>query len=249
MKNYPKRSLVALLFLTAGLFINGAPAHADQCTVSGTGAGQTLSAPTDGNSCTFEFSTSNVADLSGAVDITVTLANGLGSNDFTIGLGATIIDPNGPNDNIALTGIEGFDNFGYNNAATASLTGWTLGGPRCGSSGSYQLDGFGNLTECFSGPTNPAPVFLLSNDDPGNFTANDQGVLFAVRLALTPSSCTAFFSNRSTSGDSTIRPGDCGYTGYSNVDPPSVPEPSAMILVGAGLIGISVCGRRYILRK
>jgi hypothetical protein len=160
------------------VFVNEIPAHAVSCTVNSTGSGQTLSAPTDGNRCTFEFSTSNVVDLSGSVEITVTLANGSGSNDYTIGLAATIIDPNGPNNNIALTGIDGFDNLGYNNAATAALTGWALGGSRCGNSGSYQLDRFGSLTECFSGPRDPGPVFALLNDDPGNFTANDQGVLF-----------------------------------------------------------------------
>jgi hypothetical protein len=184
-----------------------------------------------------------VVDLSGAVNITVTLTNGSGTNDFTIGLAATIVDPNGPNNNIALTGIVGFDNLGYNNAATASLAGWSLGGPRCGSSGSYQLDGFGNLDECFSGPRDPAPVFALSIDDPGDFTANDQGVLFAVHLALTPSTCSGFFANRSTPGTTTLGEGECGYTGS---DPQSVPEPSTLILLGAGLIGLSAWGRKYV---
>lgn len=247
MKYFSNRSLLSLLFLASSVFINETPAHAVSCTVSGTGASQTLAAPTDGNSCTFEFSTSNVVDLNGAVNITVTLTNGLGTNDFTIGLAAAIIDPNGPNNNIALTGIVGFDNLGYNNDATVSLTGWSLGGSRCGSSGSYQLDGFGDLSECFSGPRDPAPVFLLSTDNNlGNFTANDQGVLFAVHLALTPSSCSGFFANRSTSGNTTVGTRECGYTGS---DLQSVPEPSTMILLGAGLIGLSAWGRKYGLRQ
>src|SRR5512142_964024 len=222
--------MLALAFLVSGVLLEQT-AHAVSCTVGGTGAGQTLTAPTDGNSCTFQFSTSNVVDLSGAVNITLTLTNGSGTNDFTIGLAAAIVDSNGPNNNIALTGIAGFDNLGYNNTATASLTGWSLGGPRCGNS-PYQLDGFGNLSECFSGPRNSAPVFLLSNDDPGIFTANEQGVLFAVHLALNPSSCSGFYSNRTTSGTTTVGPGECGYTG----DRQSVPEPSTLILLGAGLI-------------
>jgi hypothetical protein len=95
----------------------------------------------------------------------------------------------------------------------------------------------------FSPFRNPAPVFALSNDDPGNFTANNQGVLFAVHLALTPSPCSGFFANRSTPGTTTVGEGECSYTG---LDPQSVPEPSAMILLGAGLIGLSAWGRKYV---
>jgi hypothetical protein len=109
-----------LLFFAFTVFIDTRLADAVSCTVSGSGSGKILTAPTDGNSCTYEFSTSNVADLSGAVKITLTLTNGSGGNDFTIGLAAAVIDGNGPNGNIVLTGIEGFDNFAYNNAATAS---------------------------------------------------------------------------------------------------------------------------------
>jgi PEP-CTERM motif-containing protein len=243
MKYFLNRSLLSLLFLASSVLINETPARAVSCTVSGTGASQTLAAPTDGNSCTFEFSTSNVVDLNGAVNITVTLTNGSGANNFTISLAATIVDPNGPNNNIALTGIVGFDNLAYNNAATALRANWDLGGSRCGGSSHDQLDGFGSFSHCYSsGSREIGPVFALSNDDPGNFTANDQGVLFAVHLALTPSTCSGFFANRSTPGTTTLGEGECGYTGS---DPQSVPEPSTMMLLGAGLIGLSAWGRKH----
>jgi hypothetical protein len=65
------------------------------------------------------FSTSNVVDLNGAVNISLRLTNDRGSNDLTIRLAATIIDANGLNNNIALAEIDRSDNFVYDNAAAA----------------------------------------------------------------------------------------------------------------------------------
>lgn len=125
----------------------------------------------------------------------------------------------------------GIDMFAYNSLVTVAVcpTGWVC-------NGSGQMDGFGSFAQKETGAAaidgiSSDLVFVLSNDSP-DFTTNTDEAYFAAHVRY-GDDCSGFVSDAST-GSIKSKTG-CGT---------QVPEPTTFLLLGSGLLGLGLLGRR-----
>jgi hypothetical protein len=193
----------------------------------------TLISCLSGSTCDVDLTNSNIANLNGNIDIRVTIDN--------TGLD-TLLKVNYISAGVTDTPL-GIDMFGFNgidasiNGVSSCPAGWT-----CSFMNPQNMDGFGGFQQFEKSPasTDLAMNFGLSSlvtSFPDNGGSNDSN--FALHLRF--DDCSGFVSN-GTSNDSTGK----GCTLSST--PPSVPEPSSLILLGSGLAGFAVWGRKRLKR-
>jgi PEP-CTERM motif len=172
-----------------------------------------------------------------AIDITVRVT----VSDGCAGVGDCTLRLQFISDNLANTPL-GFDQFGYNSGSLnspllnpATQDGWSNANCPAGPGG-CQMDGFGRFTAEADEPAGEDLdiTFILASDD-NSYPFNANGSNFAVHIRY-GDNCSLFVSN-GTSNDSAGGSGCTTDGGASPTD--TVPEPSTLLLLGAGLIGMS----------
>lgn len=187
----------------------------------------------DGDSCTVDLTQSNVDFFDNNILVRLLVTNPLSGNT-TIQLSLESA-PSG------LT-LLGFDRFGLN---AGPIIGFPTGWGNCGGQGN--ISDFGNFSVCASdsGGTDQTPTFELAGDI-SSFPGNDpEGTHFATHLRFgtnPPSTCSAFVGD-SNVATNPIGSDECNGGGTTTTS--SVPEPSALLLVGLGLVTLARVTRKY----
>ena len=172
--------------------------------------------------CTFELTHANVTELDGAIDVRVTWNN---TSTFTT---------------LSIQWISGgpgtpkfISEFGYNSSvAVTSISGGGLFADWTATSNS-NIDGFGTFATDEQRPDGgfgiSSPIVFTLANKITDIPANDHNADFVVHVGGYPSGCSGFVSDGTSSGPTSNS--SCGT---------SVPEPSASLLLGIGLLGIGL---------
>jgi PEP-CTERM motif-containing protein len=197
----------------------------------------TMDAATSRADTVYNLTNTNVPGIT--ADITVTVSDGCaGAGDCTVSVNFISSDITNAVKEISAIGM---NTATFNVAVTDSNpTGWT--GGSCSTSGANPgcggYDGFGKFKSEANSNAAESEDFTLTLDDT-TFLANSTGAHFAVHVifsGVNGGSCSLFASDGVSGQTSSLESG-CTTS-------QQVPEPSTMILFGAGLVGLSVWGRK-----
>jgi PEP-CTERM motif len=180
-----------------------------------------------------------------AIDITVRVT----VSDGCAGAGDCTLRVQFISDNLTNTPL-GFDQFGYNSGTLnspvlnpATQNGWSNANCPAGPGG-CQMDGFGTFTAEVDEPAGQDLdiAFILASDD-NDYPFNANGGNFAVHIRY-GDNCSLFVSN-GTTGSSDGGSGCTTETTDGGASPTdTVPEPSTLLVFGAGLIVMSRFARK-----